>query len=518
MKNESRVQKSLMNAKVNLFYYFAFIILSFFSRKIFLDTLGPEFTGLQGTLQSILGYLNLAEFGISTAIAFNLYRPIKQGDKEKIRDLISLFGYLYRVIGIFVLITGIIVACFLPLIFRDSVFSNSIIILCYLAFFLSSLYGYFLNYKQILLTADQKAYIVTRYYQAAQFVAVLIQMAFAYYLRSYIGVILVQMSYGIVYCLIIENRLIKEYPWLKVDLSRGKQLLSEYPSIIKTTKQVFVHKIKDLILNKSDQLFIFTFSDLKMVAYYGNYSLVLIKIQQLITTSLDGLSASVGNLVAEGNPEKTNKVFWELISFRYYIAGVSVFCVCILIQPFIFLWLGEEYLLSRNVILLMVLNYYIMQTRGVVDMFNNAYGHYADVWSAWTEAIVNVCVTVVAGIKWGILGILIGKLVSMTPIVILWKPYYLYRDGFKISYWKYWKGILVHYAVWGISIIASYFLVKLLFLNPYLGVFQFMFYACFCFIIFVSFYTFLVVLFAPGAKDLLLRIPFFKRKHIKFWH
>ena len=61
MAQQSRVYKSLLNARVSLIYYLLFIVLSFFSRKIFLDSLGADFMGLGGTLSNILGFLSLAE-------------------------------------------------------------------------------------------------------------------------------------------------------------------------------------------------------------------------------------------------------------------------------------------------------------------------------------------------------------------------------------------------------------------------------------------------------------------------
>ena len=42
MPNESRLKKSLLNAKVNLCFYLLGLILSFFSRKVFLNVLGAE--------------------------------------------------------------------------------------------------------------------------------------------------------------------------------------------------------------------------------------------------------------------------------------------------------------------------------------------------------------------------------------------------------------------------------------------------------------------------------------------
>jgi len=52
---DSRLHKSLLNARIGLIFYFLTLILSFFSRKIFLNCLGADFIGLTGTLQNILG-------------------------------------------------------------------------------------------------------------------------------------------------------------------------------------------------------------------------------------------------------------------------------------------------------------------------------------------------------------------------------------------------------------------------------------------------------------------------------
>ena len=155
-------------------------------------------------------------------------------------------------------------------------------------------------------------------------------------------------------------------------------MIKKYPEILTNTKQVFVHQIKDFILSKSDEIMIFAFVSLKMVAYYGNYTLIISKVILMINTTLDGVSAGVGNLVAEGNKKNTVKVFWELMSIRYFIAGIMVFSFYHLLEPFITLWLGPQYVLSHTILTLLLVNLFIMQTRGVVDMFNHSYGHYAD--------------------------------------------------------------------------------------------------------------------------------------------
>ena len=98
----SRCKKSILNARINFIFYIITLFLSFFSRKIFLEYLSADFIGLTGTLQNILSLLNIAELGIGGAIGFNLYKPIQEENKEKINELISLFGWFYRYVGLLV--------------------------------------------------------------------------------------------------------------------------------------------------------------------------------------------------------------------------------------------------------------------------------------------------------------------------------------------------------------------------------------------------------------------------------
>ena len=139
MAAESRLKKSFLNARVNLIFYFIALVLAFFSRKIFLDSLGADFVGLTGTLQNILGFLNLAEMGIGAAIGYVLYRPLFEQNEEKINEIISVLGYMYRLVGYVILVAGLILALFLPLIFKDAGFSLPIIYFVYFSFLTSSL-------------------------------------------------------------------------------------------------------------------------------------------------------------------------------------------------------------------------------------------------------------------------------------------------------------------------------------------------------------------------------------------
>lgn len=508
----NRVHKSMLNAEVNLLFYFLSLFLTFFSRKIFLDNLGAEFIGLTGTLNNILGYLNLSELGISACIGYFLFKPLQENNREEIQRILSLLGYLYRWIGGIIMGGAMLISLFFPLIFTDSNLSLAIIYFAFYSFLGSSLIGYFINYRQILLSADQKNYLVAIYYQSARLVKLALQIYLAYTYKNLYVWVAIEFQFAIIGCIILNWKINKEYPWLKVDTRQGRQLLKEYPEIITKTRQVFIHKIKDFVLVKSDELFIFLFVSLKMVAFYGNYMIIISKLISLFSSITGSVGASVGNLVAEGNKPHMLRVFWEYTTIQHTIAATLAFSLYTLLEPFISHWIGAEYIMDHRILTLLVIYIYITNSRNSVDSFNYAHGLYADVWSAWAELIINVSVTVICGLQWGIIGILLGKLVSLFAIVVLWKPYYLFTAGFHEPVSHYWSGVLRNYAISAFAITAALYTMRLVPISPYHSIWQWVAYAAISMTVFFAYDLTATLLFAKGARDSLTRIKNIRKK------
>lgn len=505
--SESRVHKSLLNAKTNIFFFVFTLFISFFSRKIFLECLGDNFIGLTGTLGNILGLLNLAEFGIGTCISYFLFKPLQCKDQTAIREIISVFGYVYRMIGMGIGLIATVISLFFPLIFKDSPIGLGIVYFAFFSFLTSSLIGYFINYRQILLTADQKNYVVVAYFQTGGIIKTLLQITLAYYTRNVYFWVIIELLFGFINCGILNWKINKVYPWLHTDIKQGKQLLKKYPDIFTKTRQIFIHRIKDFILNKSDEILVFAFVSLKMVAYYGNYLLIINKIILFMNVVSDGMGAGVGNLVAEGNMKNTMKVFWELTAIRFYVTGVVCFGLFYFTNPLITLWLGSEYLLDNWILYLLLFNLFVMFTRGVVQMYIHSYGLYADTWSAWFEVIVNLMVTVICASQWGIIGILLGKVLSSTIIALFWKPYYLYRDGLKLSIFDYWKGMMPHYFLFAMGIALFYPIVHTHILPHIHDFIDLLLYGGGIIAIYAIAYIIILYICTTGMRNFVCRIP-----------
>ena len=426
MPNESRTAKSIRNVKVALLFYFLNLILQFFSRKVFLDYLGSEVLGLNTTAQNLLGFLNLAELGIGSAVAYNLYKPLFENDRNAINAIVSIQGWLYRRIAYIVIAGACILMCFFPMIFAKAQVPLWYAYGSFIVLLIAALLSYFVNYRQIVLSADQKEYKITFSVQGVKLIKVLLQiLAIRFLDHGYVWWMVLEVVMAGVTSWVLDRTIKKEYPWLTPNVSEGKLLKQQYPGIITKTKQIFFHKIGGFVLTQTSPLIIYAYASLTLVAIYGNYMLIVTGVTMLVNALLNSIGAGVGNLVAEGDKKKIKAVFWELTLLRMWIASVICFGMYMLGDSFITLWVGKEYILSKSAFVILIAITFINLTR-TNDIFLNAYGLFQDIWSPVVETSLNLGLSIILGYYWELNGIIIGMIISTGVIVCLWKPYFLF--------------------------------------------------------------------------------------------
>lgn len=458
MAEESRVKKTLLNMRINMIAYFIAIVVSFFTRKIFLDQLGAEFMGLSTTVNSLLGFLNLTELGVGTAIAYYLYKPIFQQDRESINEILSIMGYLYRIIGVIILIGGVILSFFIPLIFSKADLPWIIIYYCYYVQLFASLIGYFLNYKPTtLFSADQRMYLVNGYFQATQLIMIVVQAVLALYMRSFMLYITLTLLFSLINTFILNWKFRKVYPWVKTNLSKGREYLKKRPEILKYVSRVFIHDIGGFVNSSVTPLIMYGYASLTMVSLYGNYTLLNSKVSRFIEGALSGTSASVGNLIAEGNRMNTINCFKELFSIKFFLVLVPALCLYRFNSAFITLWLGEEYVLSDAIVFLIMADFCMNLVRNTTDQYLDGYGLKADVWVPVCR-IISLAFVILGGYYWGIVGVLLVPVIVQLTLIHIWKPFYLYHSGFKEPFMSYVKLLVTNVLPFALAYLFSSFL------------------------------------------------------------
>lgn len=459
----NRTVKGIQNSKVALIYYIISMILGFVSRKVFLDHIGAEILGLNTTAQNLLGFLNLAELGIGSAIAFTLYKPLAQKDNKTVSEIITVQGWLYSRIATFVAIGAAILMCFFPLIFKNSGLPLWYAYTSFGLFLYSSLLTYYTNYKQIILSANQEEYKITYSYKFVLLGQSVIQIiTISLFTHGYLWWLAIQFLGATTAAWNLNRVIRKDYPELRVNLKEGKELSKKYPVIIEKVKQLFVHKLAGFALTQTSPLVIYAYTSLVHVALYGNYMLIINSITMMFTAVFNGVTAGVGNLVAEGNKKRIMDVFQELFSARFFFVAIFCFCIYELINPFMKVWLGDQYILPMTTVSVMIGIMYIMMTRTTVDAFISAYGLYKDIYAPLVEAAINLSLSILLGKYFGITGVLSGVLISLVCVVFLWKPFFVFKYALKEPLWIYIVMYLKHIVAFSTSAIACHCIFELL--------------------------------------------------------
>ena len=124
-----------------------------------------------------------------------------------------------------------------------------------------------------------------------------------------------------------------------------------------------------VLVNSTDNIYISILVGIVWVGYYSNYDLIIMGISSVIAVIYSAVSSSVGNLIAEKDNEAAYEIFKMVQVISIWLSGMTVICLLILFKDFITLWIGEEYLLSETVVIIIVVNYYLSCVRDSMKIF-----------------------------------------------------------------------------------------------------------------------------------------------------
>lgn len=428
-----RTEKSLLNSGVATLDYVVSLCLSFISRSVFLDYLGSEILGLNSTVVNLLQFLNITELGVGTAVTFSLYKPLADNDRTKINEILALHGKIYRRIGGIIIAGAILLSLFFPLIFKKMQLPLWYAYASFGVMLFSSLLSYFVNYRQAILNANQESYKITYSYHGCLIIKTLAQIiAVSTTDAPYIWWLALEFVFTIIASVFLNVAIKKSHPYLTKINQSYRTLKAKYAVIQKKIKQLFFHRLAEFAVLQTSPLIIYAYLSLTTVTYYTNYITVITGVTLLFGAFLGGIRGSVGNLIAEGDQQKTLSTFRELYSICFFVTALISICTFILIKPFICIWIGSEYILPETTVLLITVSMFLNLHRTIIDIFLNGYGIYKDIWVPVAEGLITLGASIWLGSIYGLNGIIGGTIIAQILIPTIWKPYLLYRSGLQI--------------------------------------------------------------------------------------
>jgi len=417
-------------------------IIQMILRRIMLQVLGPSYIGLNGLFSNIISILSLTELGIGTAITFALYLPLAEKNYEQVIAIMQLFGRLYRLIALIVFVLGLLVMPFLPVLVKGG-WTDKHIYLYFMLYVVNTVVSYLYAYRSILITADQKKYIVLAINNITAICRMFLQIAILLLFKSFLLYLLIQLAMTLLTNIITTLVAKRRYPYLMAEPVRLHENIKG--TIKRNVSAMLLHQSSAVVVNSTDSVIIAKVLGLTQTGLYANYAMVVNTVTTLNGMITGAATASVGNYIIKESGEASKGLFYRIFYMNFWVTGFSATALLCLINPLMELWLGEDYVLSKTSVLLLVLTFYFKCMRGAAVTFRDAYGLYReDQYKAVIEMAVNLVASVLFVYKWGIEGVFAGTLLSTVATCFWMEPFILFKFGFKvrglIGYFKRYAG------------------------------------------------------------------------------
>lgn len=447
-----RTINTIKNISASLGTTIIIAILGFCTRKVFIDSLGTEYLGLNGLLQNVIGMLSLVEGGIGTSIVYNLYKPLAERNKPQIIALIQLYRKLYRYIALAVFVLSLFLYPFLDVFIKGGE-SLSYVSVVYFIFVANNLIGYLMADKWSLIVSDQKQYKLALISLGYQVLLNLIKIAILLYFKNYVAYLCVELLCSLGYNALIIRKVNKFYPYIRTRIKYEVPLTTK-KNIIVNVKALFCHSIGGYLLHGIDNIILSTFIGVGVVGLYSNYTLLIGQLKSFMKPVLTNMKDSIGNLVATDTADRQYQVFNVIYLLNYWLVSVVIVLVYNTINPFIGWWLGAQYTLSEYVVIALCAYFFIDEIRSSVMMYKYVSGIFnEDKYVVFITALINLVLSIIFVHYWGITGVILASSVAVLSTASWNWPRLVFKNTFQRSVYIYYLKYLL-YA--GITILVCY--------------------------------------------------------------
>lgn len=445
MNNNSRLGKSMLNLFSGFAYRIFMMLTAFVVRTVFIRCLSSDYLGINGLYSNILSMLSLAELGFATAMVYSLYQPLANNDQYKLAQLLQLYKKVYRIIGTVVLVLGLALVPFLDALIKDAPDVDHLT-LYYLLYLGNSVVSYwFFAYRNSILQADQKAYLITGLQGLFNLIKTVGQIIILLLLRNYTAYLLVQIG-----CTIAQNVMVavvtrRKYPGI---VQKAEPLpASDRSRIFADVRALMIQRISFVALNSTSSVITSAFVGIHWVGLLSNYQLVVDAITGILSQITSSISASMGNFFVKEDRESGYQLFLRVDFMGFWLYTFCSVALFTLLTPFVTLWLGEAFTLDLGVVLWLVLYFFVACLMNMLSTTQATLGQFIqDQYHPPIAATMNILLSIWLSKPFGVSGVFMAAVFTRLSINLWYSPLVIHRDGFHRSvkpYYLMWLGRFV---------------------------------------------------------------------------
>lgn len=451
----NRRKKFILNSFSGLFKQLVTLICGFVMTRAILMFYGSAVNGLVSSITQFLGFISFLEMGIGPVIQSNLYSPLAKKDINQISQIVKSSEKFFRRIA-YIFVVYIIILCFIFPQFINSDFSFLYTASLVIIISISSLAQYYFGMTyQLLLNADQKGYVQI----TLQWITLLI--------NTVLCILLMNLGYSIHIVRLVTTAIYVFRPlFLNLYIKRNYIIdknISYTQDPIKQKWNGFAQHLSAVVVDNTDVAVLTVMSSLKNVSVYTVYYSVVYGITQVIMTTVNGLEAMWGNMLAneEWNTLRDSFSFMEwfihtIVTLIFTVAGL-------LITPFVIVYtngISDANYYQPLFGVLLVAAFAMQCYRVPYFRIIKAAGHYKQTqWGAFVTMALNLVISIVFVRKYGLIGVAIGTLVALS-FHTCYFVVYLVKNILKRNITHFIKHLFVNGFITSISV---------LFIKAYIG-------------------------------------------------
>lgn len=466
--NKSRTENAVKNVKTGFTVQLINKLMAFIVRTVFIKFLNNDYLGVNGLFTNILTILSFAELGIGTAIIFSMYKPVAENNQEKIKSYMNLYKKSYNIIGICVLILGLLVIPFMSLIVKEAPNIKESIILIYILFLINTASSYFFTYKKSIIIAHQQQSVINNIDSIFYIIKSILEILFLVITKNYIVYLVIQIGGTILENFYLSYIANKMYPYLK-DTKVKKLNKDESRNIFSNVKSLVIYKFGGVIMNGTDNILISALINVSTVGIVSNYNLIISSVKSILSTALNGITASVGNLNAIGKKEQKEKTYYDLTFVYYLVYSFCSIAFILLLNPFIKIWLGEKYILSISISISLAVSFFIEGMRTTGFIYRTTLGLFQKAQATpYIGAISNIVLSIVLCKLWGLVGIFIATSIAQLVSYSWIDTHLIYKYEFKKNPKDYYKKYILYFITFAIELLISLLLCNFIKMSMYI--------------------------------------------------
>lgn len=434
------------------------LLMQFVVRTFFIKCLTIEYLGVNGLFSNILTILSFADLGLVNAINYSLYKPLAEHDDYKVAQLMTLYQKVYRIIAVVVLVIGLSLIPFLDFFVKEKPDIAENFSLVYVFFVVNTAVSFLFAYKQTLIIADQKKYVVALYTFFITSAICIVQCAELYWLHSFYLYLALMVVNTVAVNVFIARKCHQMYPAFSIETPEPLSK-AEKSNIFENVKALAIYKFCNVSFSGTSNIILSKLFGVAIVGLCSNVYYVVNAGMGILVQVLNSFVATLGNLNAVESRENKIKAFYKTTIFCFWLYGFVCTGLMLYMNDFLRIWLGEGFTVDNLTILAIVLIFYMDNVTFALCAYRTTMGLFSRVkYNPIAGAILNIVLGVVLGKSIGPAGVFLAIPITRFLFINIFDMYVVFKYGLEDKPYK----LLWYMVVFPVFSLAVYYMLVML--------------------------------------------------------